>query len=186
MDTVFFGLLAVGVLVELWTGGGDATLASLIAGTQSAVQSGITMCGGMLFWMGLMGVLEQTPLMAGLSRGLRPVLRFLFPDAGGASEAIALNLSCNMLGLGNAATPYGIEAMRIMEAENPNKGVATDSMCVLLAVNASCLELFPATLIALRQGFGSARPAAVVLPVLLASACSTAVTVLLCRLCIRR
>ena len=186
MDIVFFGLLAVGIGVELFTKGGDAVLASLIAGTQSAVQNGITMAGGMLFWMGLMGVLERTPLMAGLSKSLRPMLRFLFPDAKNAGDAIALNLSCNMLGLGNAATPYGLEAMRIMEAENPNKGVATDSMCVLLAVNASCLELFPATLLGLRQSFQSARPAAVVLPVLLSSACSTAVTVLLCRLCIRK
>ena len=186
MDIVFFGLLAVGIVTELFTRGGDAALASLIAGTQSAVQNGVTMAGGMLFWMGLMGVLEQTPLMERLSRALQKPMRFLFPDAGGAAEAIALNLSCNMLGLGNAATPYGLEAMRIMEAENPEKGVATDSMCVLLAINASCLELFPATLIGLRQSFGSARPAAVVLPVLLSSACSTAVTVLLCRLCIRK
>lgn len=183
---MFFGLLAVGVIWELIARGGDAVLASLIAGAQSAVQSGITMAGGMLFWMGLMGILEQTPLMRKLSRALRPALRFLFPDAGDASEAIALNLSCNMLGLGNAATPYGIEAMRRMEAQNPRKGVATNGMCVLLAINASCLELFPATLLGLRQSFGSAHPAAVVLPVLLSSGCSTLVTAVLCRLCIRR
>lgn len=186
MDIVFFALMAVGIGVELFTRGGDAVLASLIQGTQSAVQNGLTMAGGMLFWMGLMGVVEETPLMRRLSGLLRPAIGFLFPDAGGAADAIALNLSCNMLGLGNAATPYGIEAMRRMEEENPKKGVATDSMCVLLAVNASCLELFPATLLGLRQSFGSARPAAVVLPVLLASGCSTLVTVLLCRLCIRR
>ena len=186
MDILFFALLLIGIVTELFVRGGDAVLASLIAGTQTAVQNGITMAGGMLFWMGLMGIVEQTPLMQNLSRALRPVLGFLFPDAGNAADAIALNLSCNMLGLGNAATPYGIEAMRRMEAQNPDKGTATDSMCVLLAINASCLELFPATLIGLRQSFGSERPAAVVLPVLLASGCSTLVTAVLCRLCIRK
>ena len=186
MDTVFFALLCIGILVELFTMGGDATLASLIEGAKSAVTTCITMSGGMLFWLGIMGILRETGLMRGLSGLLRPVLRFLFPDAGSAGEAITLNLSCNILGLGNAATPYGLEAMRLMEAENPNPGVATQSMCVLLAVNASCLELFPATLIALRQSYQSAHPAAVVLPVLLSSACSTVVTVALCRLCIRR
>jgi len=185
MDGIFFGLLAIGITVELFTKGGDAALASLIGGAKEAVTGCITMSGAYLFWMGLMGILKETGLMHTLSRVLRPVLRFLFPDAGGAGEAITMNLSCNMLGLGNAATPYGLEAMRIMEAENPHPGVATGSMCVLLAVNASCLELFPASLIALRQSYGSVMPTVVVLPVLLSSACSTAVTVLLCRLCLR-
>ena len=186
MDMVFFALLCIGIVTELFTKGGDATLASLIGGAGAAVQNTVTMAGGMLFWMGMLGVLEKTSLMNALSGALRKPIAFLFPDAGKASGAIALNLSCNMLGLGNAATPYGLEAMRLMEAENPNRGVATDSMCVLLAVNASCLELFPATLLGLRQSFGSAHAAAVVLPVVLSSACSTAVTVLLCRLCIHR
>ena len=186
MDIVFFSFFAIGIFAELFTKGGDAVLASQIGGAQTAVQNGITMAGGMLFWMGMFGILEKTPLMRRLSKALRPAIRWLFPDAGDASGAIALNLSCNMLGLGNAATPYGLEAMRLMEAENPKKGVATDSMCVLLAVNASCLELFPATLLGLRQSFGSTQSAVVVLPVLLSSACSTVLTVLLCRVCTRR
>jgi len=186
MDTVFFVLLTVGIVWETVTRGPGAVLASLTGGAGKAVQSAITMSGGLLFWMGILGVVQKTGLMTGLSKRLRPAIDWLFPDAGGAREAIALNLSCNMLGLGSAATPYGLEAMRIMEAENPHKGTATDSMCVLLAVNASCLELFPATLLGLRQSFGSADPARVVLPVLLSSACSTLVTVALCRACCRR
>ncbi|MBR3271911.1 MAG: spore maturation protein [Clostridia bacterium] len=186
MDTVFFVLLAVGIVWETAACGPGAVLASLIRGADTAVQTGIRMGGGLLFWLGIMGIVQRTGLMQSLSRRLRPAILWLFPDAGGAQEAIALNLSCNMLGLGSAATPYGLEAMRIMEAENPRRGVATDSMCVLLAVNASCLELFPATLLGLRQSFGSTDPARVVLPVLLSSACSTLVTVALCRVCCRR
>ena len=185
MDTVFFLLLCVGIVTGLFTRGGEAVLASLIGGAQTAVTNCVSMAGAYLFWMGLMGVVRASGLTGALSHLLRPVLRWLFRDAGGAKEAISLNLAANMLGMGNAATPYGMKAMRLLNESNPRPGVATDSMCVLLAVNASCLELFPATLIALRQSFGSAHPAAVVMPVLLSSACSTLLTVALCRLCIR-
>jgi len=85
-----------------------------------------------------------------------------------------------MLGMGNAATPYGLRAMRLLDEANPHPGVATNEMCVLLVINASCLELFPATLIGLRASFGSARPAAVVLPTLLSSLSATVVAVVLC------
>lgn len=186
MDTVFFVLLTAGIGAELIWKGGDAVLTSLIDGAKTAVQTGVTMAGGYLFWLGMLGVVREAGLMRKLSGLLKKRLHALFPDAGEAIEPIALNLSCNMLGLGNAATPYGLTAMRLMERNNPRPGVATDGMCVLLALNASCLELFPSSLIALRASFGSARPAAVVPPVLLASACSTLLTALLCRACVRR
>lgn len=124
--------------------------------------------------------------MESLSKALAPVIRFLFPRPGKASGAIALCLSANMLGLGNAATPFGLEAMRLLEEENPHPGRATDEMCVLVAVNASALQLLPTGLIALRQAGGSAAPAAPVLPSLLASLASTLAAVALCRLLIVR
>jgi spore maturation protein A len=130
--------------------------------------------------MGLLNVAEKAGLIRALSRLLSPVLRLLFPDAGKAKEAISLNLAANMLGMGNAATPYGLRAMRLLDEANPHPGVATNEMCVLLVINASCLELFPATLIGLRASFGSARPAAVVLPTLLSSLSATVVAVVLC------
>ena len=129
--------------------------------------------------MGLLNVAERAGLVRALSRLLSPVLRLLFPNAGGAKEAISLNLAANMLGMGNAATPYGLSAMRLLNDANPRPGVATNEMCVLLAVNASCLEVFPATLV------GSADPMAVVLPTLLSSLAATAVAVILCLLLTR-
>ncbi len=186
MNIVFLGLLAIGIVLELVTCGGDAVLQSLTNGTANAVTLCITLLGAYLFWMGVLRIAKEAKLMQGLARLLRPCMRFLFPDAGEAQGAISMNLAANMLGMGNAATPYGLQAMEIMEAHNPRHGVATNAMCVLLAINASCLELFPATLVALRQTYGSAHPASVVLPTFLSSACATLVAVVACRLCIRR
>lgn len=186
MNVVFAGLLLLGIVIESIQFGGDAVLASLTGGASEAVTLCISLLGAYLFWMGIMGILRACGLMESLSRGLSPVIRFLFPNAKDADAPIALNLAANMLGMGNAATPYGLEAMKRLQAHNPTPTVATNEMCVLLAVNASCLELFPATLIALRQSYQSVTPASVVLPTLLSSLCATLVAVVLCRIQIRR
>ncbi len=185
MNIVILLLLVAGIAVSLLFGKADGVLSALQNGAASAVENILRLSGAYLLWMGLLNVAEKAGLIKALSRLLSPALRLLFPDAKNAREAISMNLAANMLGMGNAATPYGLSAMRLMEEENPHKGVATNGMCVLLVVNASCLELFPATLVGIRSGFGSAVPSAVVLPTLMSSLCSTIVAVVLCFLFIR-
>ncbi len=180
MNVVLFFLLLSGAVAMLVSGNGDGVLLALQSGADSAIQTAVTMSGAYLLWMGLLNVAQEAGLIRSLSRLLSPVLKLLFPNAGSAKDAIALNLAANMLGMGNAATPYGLEAMRLLNEKNPRPGVATNEMCVLLCVNASCLELFPTTLVGLRASFGSARPAAIVLPTLLSSLLSTVVAVVLC------
>ena len=186
MNALFIGLLVIGVALETFTKGGDATLASLMGGAQDAVTLCLSLSGAYLFWMGLMGVLQKTGIMGKFARGLQPVIRFLFPNAAAAEEEIAGNLAANMLGMGNAATPYGIAAMHKLNQNNLKPGVATTDMCILLAINATCLEILPTGIIALRQAYGSAAPAAVVLPTFLSSACASLVAILLCRVIVRR
>ena len=185
MNVVILLLLLVGIVASLLQGGGDAVLSALQSGAESAVENLFRISGAYLLWMGLLNVAEKAGLLRGLSRLLSPVLGLLFPNAGKAKDAISMNLAANMLGMGNAATPYGLRAMRLLNETNPRPGVATNEMCVLLAVNASCLELFPATLVGMRTSFGSQDPMAVVLPTLLSSLCATAVAVLLCLVLIR-
>ncbi len=180
MNTVILFLIVAGIGVSLLSGNADGVLSALQAGASDALDTVLRLSGAYLLWMGLLNVAEKAGLIRALSRLLSPVLRLLFPDAGKAKEAISLNLAANMLGMGNAATPYGLRAMRLLDEANPHPGVATNEMCVLLVINASCLELFPATLIGLRASFGSARPAAVVLPTLLSSLSATVVAVVLC------
>ena len=185
MNAVFSILILGSVVFSLFSRGSVPVLSSLIDGANDAVSACVKLCGAYLLWMGLLNVAKEAGLMRALARLLKPVLRLLFPNAGTADEAISMNLAANMLGMGNAATPYGIEAMRLLNEGNPHPGVATNEMCVLIAVNASCLELFPASLVALRQSCGSNEPAAVVLPALLGSLAATVAAVLLCLLLIR-
>lgn len=182
-----FGLMwIVGTAVMTLTQGGDAVTAAMMAGAGEAVSLCLELAGAYLLFMGVMGIARRAGLMETLSNKLHGIIGWLFPRAGKASGAIALCFSANMLGMGNAATPFGLEAMRLLEEENPHPGIATDEMCTLIAVNGSALQLLPTGLLALRQAAGSAAPAAVVLPSLVASAAATVTAVVLCRLCTRR
>ena len=180
MNVVMMLLLICGIAVSILNGGADSVLPALQTGAADAVSTVLRLSGAYLLWMGLLNIAKEAGLIRALSKLLDPVLRLLFPNAGTAKEAISMNLAANMLGMGNAATPYGLKAMRLLNETNPHAGTATDEMCVLLAVNASCLELFPATLIGLRVGFGSEKPYAAVLPTLLSSFAATLAAVLLC------
>lgn len=186
MNAVFLGLLLCGIVFALFAGDGDLVLRALLSGAETAIETGVRLLGAYLVWMGLLNVAKEAGWIDALSRVLRPILKRLFPKAGKAQDAISMNLAANMLGMGNAATPYGMEAMRLLEAANPRPGTATDEMCLLLCVNVSCLELYPASLVALRQSFGSAAPDAVVLPTLLSSLCATVAAVAVCLLVTRR
>ena len=143
MSYVFGAMLVSGLLALLVTQGGDAATAAMLAGAGEAVTLCLDLAGAYLLFMGLMGVAKRAGLMDALSRALSPAIRRLFPRAGGAEGPIALCFAANILGMGNAATPFGLEAMRALDRNNPRPGVATDEMCVLIAVNASALQLLP-------------------------------------------
>lgn len=180
MNIVILFLLIAGIGVSLFCGTGEGVLTALQKGAAEAIETVLRLSGAYLLWLGLLNVAERAGLIKTLSRLLSSVLALLFPNAGSAREAISLNLAANMLGMGNAATPYGLAAMRLLNEANPHPGAATNEMCVLLVINASCLELFPAALVGMRTSFGSKSPFAVVLPTLLSSLAATVVAVALC------
>lgn len=186
MSYIFGVMLVSGVLTLLVRAGGDAATAAMLTGAGEAVTLCLELAGAYLLFMGMMGIARRAGLMAALSKRLSPAIRWLFPRAGDAAGPITLCFAANMLGMGNAATPFGLEAMRALNKNNPRPGIATDEMCVLIAVNGSALQLLPTGVLALRQAAGSATPASVVLPSLIASAVSTVVAILLCRLIMRR
>lgn len=183
---LFALMLLTGLSAVAVREGGEAALASMLAGANEAVQLTVTLAGAYLLFMGLIGVATRAGLMQALSRRLSGTVAWLCPRSEKAAAAITLNLSANMLGMGNAATPFGLEAMRLMNEDNPRPGVATDGMCALLAVNASALQIVPTGLLALRQAAGSRAPATILLPSLAASAAATLAAVLLIRLCCKR
>ncbi len=141
-----------------------------------AVQIAIGLIGIMALWLGVMRVAEQAGLISALARSVRPLTEWLFPDVPvdhPAVGAMLMNIAANMLGLGNAATPFGLKAMEELNRLNPKSGVATDSMVTFLALNTSCITIIPATAIAVRAASGSTDPAIIIGTSFLASLTAT-------------
>ena len=136
----------------------------------------LPLVGAMAFFLGLMKVAEEAGLMRVFARLLRPVMIRLFPDVPPehpAMSAMILNMAANALGLGNAATPFGIKAMQELDRLNSEKGTATNAMCLFLAINTSSVTLLPTGVIAIRQTLGSADAAGILPTTLFATLCST-------------
>ena len=173
------GMVVLSVLYGLWAGNGPAVAAAAVEGAAAAVELCITMAGVMCLWMGVMEVMKRSGLAELLSRLLRPVLCRLYPDCKRDREtmdAISANVSANLLGLGSAATPLGIQAARRLAAKSP--GVASDSLCMLVVCNTASIQLIPTTVASVRLSAGCATPFDILPAVWLASAMSVAVGIL--------
>jgi spore maturation protein SpmA len=143
-----------------------------------AVEIALGLIGIMALWLGVMKVAEEAGLIKIIANSVRPITRFLFPDVPPdhpAMGAMIMNISANMLGLGNAATPFGLKAMEELDKLNPEKGTATNTMCTFLTVNTAGLTLIPATAIAIRSASGSSDPAIIIGTAIFGATCATTV-----------
>ena len=159
MAWVWSGMVIFSLIFALCTGNLDAVSAAALEGAGSAVRLGISMAGVLCLWSGVMEVMNACGLSAGLARTFRPLLRRLLPDASRDGEtlaAVSANVSANLLGLGNAATPLGIRAARRMA--RGCGGTASDELCTLVVLNTASIQLIPATVGSLRAAMGSAAP----------------------------
>ncbi|MDX1709703.1 MAG: nucleoside recognition domain-containing protein [Rhodovibrionaceae bacterium] len=157
----------------------------VVDSAESAVTLALGLVGVMALFLGLMKVAESGGLLTIIARALRPLLTRLFPEVPAehpAMGAIILNLSANVLGLGNAATPFGIRAMQQLDRLNPQKGTATNAMVLFLAMNTSSVTLLPTGVVALRAAAGSSDPAGIVPTTLFATICSTAMAIFMAKL----
>lgn len=148
---------------------GISPLDELISGADGAVKLCASLAGSYLVWMGLMNVAKRAGLVEKLARLIRRPLGLLMPGVAGAAAPITMNLAANFFGLGNAATPFGIEAMRALKRESGDSDRATANICMFLALNASAIELLPTNVLAIRYSLGSSDPYFVVLPTLISS-----------------
>jgi len=163
----------------------EALSQAMVDSAAGAVDLAIGLIGVMTLFLGLMKVAEAGGLLKIIARLIRPFMLRLFPDVPAghpAMGAMILNLSANAMGLGNAATPFGIRAMQELNRLNPNPGTASDAMALFLAINTSSVTLLPTGVIALRAAAGSADPAAILPTTLFATACSTLTAVLTAKL----
>ncbi len=152
-----------------------STLSStIISSGNDAISLAIKLTGIICLWNGLIKIAEKSGLTKSLCKLLSPVLNIIFPKIkdGKVKEMIAMNMSANLLGLDNAATPLGLEAMKQMQRLNPNKETANNDMVKFVVINTACLHLVPTTVTLLRQQYGSKNPVEILLPALLTSFCA--------------
>lgn len=189
VSVLWLAMLVSGFFVAAMQGRIEVVTRSLLKGAEEGVAVALGLISILVFWLGVMRIAEEAGLVAALARVLRPVARWLFPSVPPdhpAMGSILANMSANLLGLGNAATPLGLKAMRELQELNPDKERASDAMCTLLALNTASLTILPTTVIALRLQYGSAQPTDILPAAAVATAVGTVSAVLLDRFYRRR
>lgn len=186
VNYVWLAMIVMGVLVAGINGNIEVVTEAALNSANDAVKISIGLIAVMTFWLGFMKLAEEAGMIRLLARIVKPVMKFLFPSVPKdhpAMGAIVMNLSANIMGLGNAATPMGLIAMR--ELQKLNKGradTASEAMCTFLALNTSCVTLIPTTIIGIRLLYGSADPTDIVGPTIMATAISMIVAIIVDRL----
>ena len=180
LNYIWLALILLAVTIGGWNDKLKEVSDGAFDGAKTAVTIALGLIGVMAMWLGVMRLAERAGLVQKIARGLRPVMRRLFPDVPAEHPAMGsmlMNMAANMLGLGNAATPLGLRAMHDLETLNPRTGVATNAMCTFLAVNTSSVQLIPTTAIAILVAAGSRNPTAIVGTALLATLCAATVAI---------
>ncbi len=175
VNYVWLGMIVFGIIVAAVNGNIEVITKAALDGANNAVKISISLIAIITFWLGIMKLAEEAGLVRALAWLVRPLLRFLFPSVPKdhpAMGAIVMNLSANILGLGNASTPMGLIAMRELQRLNQDRDTASEAMCTFLALNTSCVTLIPTTIIGIRLLYGSADPTDIVGPTIMATAFS--------------
>lgn len=173
---------AVSLAAAAIAGKGDELSASILSSAENAVSLSFTLLGAMAFWGGVMRIAEKSGLVNKIARLFRPLLRLLFKgidENGEAFGAIVMNVSANLMGLGNAATPLGIKAMKALSKEENAHEAATANMVTLVVLNTASLQLLPTTIATLRASYGSAAPLDILPSILFSALCALAVGITL-------
>lgn len=189
INIIWFSMILISTVTAAYTGRMEYVTKAIFTSAKNAVTLAIVLVGPMALWFGAMKVVEAGGLMKIVARAISPVMKRLFPDVPTehpAMSAIIMNMAANALGLTNAATPIGLKAMKELDTLNPEKGTATNAMCLFLAINTSNVALLPLGVITIRAVSGTTNPAAIMIPSILATSCSTIVAIIVAKLLERR
>ena len=176
VNFIWLFFIAAGFVYAAIHGKIEVVTSALFDGAKSGVSVSFGLISVLVFWLGLMRIAEQAGLLTKLSALIRPLVRFLFPDVPKDHPALGYilsNMSANILGLGNAATPMGIKAMQELQKLNADKDSASAAMCTLLAINTASITIIPTTILAIRMNYGSANPTEIVGTTLIATCIAT-------------
>lgn len=188
LNVIWLLLIGTAVLFGIIDGKIPEVVQAVTDYAKFAFNIALGLAGIMAFWLGLMNIAEKSGLTGLLARALRPLMKWLFPEVPTehpAMGAMVLNIAANMLGLANAATPIGIKAMEELQTLNDKKNVASDAMCMFLALNTSSVQLIPVTAIAYLAANGAHEPSSVIASALLATSVSTIVAIIVAKACQR-
>lgn len=194
LNFLWGAMLLIGIVYGAATGRMNEVTDAALSSAKEAVSLCITMAGIVAMWVGIMEIAKSSGLVERLTRKMRPLLGFLFPDVPGehrAMEFISANMIANFLGLGWAAIPFGLKAMEELaklekQRKSVSPGTASNAMCTFLILNISSLQLIPVNIIAYRSQYGSVNPTAIVGPGIVATAVSTVVAVIFCKVMERK
>ncbi len=173
-------MIFISVIVGVIEGRIDEVARAVTDSAKLGFEIALGLAGIMSLWLGIMSIATESGLVALLGKLLRPILKWLFPDIPPehpAMGAMTMNIAANMLGLANAATPFGLQAMKELQTLNEHAKIATNSMCTFLAINTSSVQLIPATAVAYLAANGSTNPSAVIVSSLIATIISTLVAI---------
>ena len=185
LNYIWGGMILLAIVIAAFTGNMPALTNAAIDSAREAIMLCITILGVLSMWTGLLTVADKAGLVQSLSNKSKPVLRYLFPDLGRdhpAHEPIATNFIANILGLGWAATPSGLRAMKVLQKDNPIKDTATRSMRMFMVINMSSLQLVTISVVAYRAQYGSVNPSEIIGPGLLITVATTFVAVGFCKI----
>jgi spore maturation protein A len=185
VNSVWILLILIGLLVSVFNGRVEVVTQAAIDNAKYAVELCFGLIGTYALWLGLMRVAEEAGLVKKIAKKMQGIIRFLFsdiPSKHSAIGAITMNIIANMLGLGNAATPLGIKAMKELQELNPQKSRASNAMCMFLVINTSSVQFIPATVVALRSTAGSSNPTEIIGTAFVATVCSTTVGIIVAKI----
>lgn len=160
--------IIISFVYAIFSGKVDEINNSIFDSAKSAVELTITFFGTVCLWNGIMQIAKETTLMKKITKLLQPIMKFLFPDIkkdDEANEDMSMNIVANILGLGNAATPLGLKAMKTLQKQNLKKDTLSDSMMMFILLNTASLQIIPTTVIAIRSSLGSENPTKVIVPI---------------------
>lgn len=162
---------------------------SVFNSTKSAVDLTISLLGTTCLWTGIMQIASNTNIVKHLSKLLNPIMKKLFPDIKKEEKVhkeITMNIIANIMGLGNAATPLGLKAMKSMQTKNKDKNKLSNSMCMFIVLNTASIQLIPTTVIAIRSSLGSNNPTQMIIPVWIATVCAAVAAVFSTKLLMKK
>lgn len=169
-------LIISGIIAAVVQGNVDVIVPAVFQGAKEALLICVGLVTVLAFWLGLMKIAEDAGLLKTLGRVIAPIVRMLFPDVPRDHPAVGYiisNISANLFGLGNAATPMGLKAMQALQDLNPDKKTASAAMCTLLAINTSGLTLIPTMILGIRMEYNSVNPTEIIGTTLFATCCAT-------------